>query len=288
MKNSAKAIEVFYLDDKRNAQWYQSNTNWRHKKFSWTGKRCGTMKYWSLVVQLSCSCRFCWISHQLHLNSLCLSVPTCDSRLWLFLIRRSTLKNSSTKWQSPGRIDALHRIIVLFSQMELIERSVLVIHCDSWRISLFISPSVPLRPSVDLRPPSYYFILSLRLTMPAVFFWAAVWDTIPEGILSWCWCSLTQTLTTSIGIRHSEGATKGVTSPTVHRDIWHVAGATKSWLHCAIFKKSFALIKNASRQPKFSIWMIRETLRDDSQIRIGDTKKLILMTERYGAGAREC
>ena len=35
-----------------------------------------------------------------------------------------------------------------------------------------------------------------------------------------------------------------------------------------------------STQPKFSIWMIKETLRDDSQIRIGDTKKYILMCQR--------
>ena len=37
--------------------------------------------------------------------------------------------------------------------------------------------------------------------------------------------------------------------------------------------------KKVSTRPKFSIWMIRETLRDDSQIRIGDTKKYILIRE---------
>ena len=39
-------------------------------------------------------------------------------------------------------------------------------------------------------------------------------------------------------------------------------------------KKSFALIKKVSTQPKFSIQMIRETLRDDSRTRMGDTKRL--------------
>ena len=33
---------------------------------------------------------------------------------------------------------------------------------------------------------------------------------------------------TSIGIWHSAGATRGVTSPTAHRGIWHSAGATNS------------------------------------------------------------
>ena len=34
--------------------------------------------------------------------------------------------------------------------------------------------------------------------------------------------------------------------------------------------------------------MIGETFRDDSDTRIGDTEKLILMTDRDGAGIREC
>ena len=38
--------------------------------------------------------------------------------------------------------------------------------------------------------------------------------------------------------------------------------------------------KKVSSQPKFSIWMIGKTLRDDSQTRIGDTKEYILMRER--------
>ena len=34
--------------------------------------------------------------------------------------------------------------------------------------------------------------------------------------------------------------------------------------------------------------MIRETLRDDSEKRMGDTKEWILMTDRNGAGTCEC
>ena len=85
-------------------------------------------------------------------------------------------------------------------------------------------------------------------------------DTTAEGVLSSCGCSLTLTLTTSI-------------------DIWRSAGATRSWLHSPGRSKSFALAGEVSPQPKFSIWMLREALRDSSQIRIGDTKKQILMSE---------
>ena len=64
--------------------------------------------------------------------------------------------------------------------------------------------------------------------MPAVSLRAAVQDTTPEDVLSKCWCSLTSTLTTSIGIWHDAGVTKGVTSPAAHKSIWHSVGATKS------------------------------------------------------------
>ena len=76
---------------------------------------------------------------------------------------------------------------------------------------------------VGLRPPSNSFILSFRLTMPA-----AVQNTTPEGVPCECWCSLTLTLTTSIGIWHSADVAKGVTSLAAHRGIWHDVSATES------------------------------------------------------------
>ena len=48
------------------------------------------------------------------------------------LIRCSILKNSSSKGQSPWRVDELNRIIILYLLTELIERSVLSICDDSW------------------------------------------------------------------------------------------------------------------------------------------------------------
>ena len=86
--------------------------------------------------------------------------------LWSFLIRRrSKLKNSSTKWQSPWKIVELHRTIILSLPTELIEHSVLTIYSDSCEVCLFISPLVPLRPLVGLRPFSNAVIISFRLTM---------------------------------------------------------------------------------------------------------------------------
>ena len=41
--------------------------------------------------------------------------------------------------------------------------------------------------------------------------------------------------------------------------------------------------KNVSIQPKFSIWRLRETLRDDSETRIGDTKKYQILKKEYDA-----
>ena len=55
-------------------------------------------------------------------------------------------------------------------------------------VCLFISPSVPLRPLVGLRPSSNSFILSFCLTIPTVSHSATVENTTPEGVLSQCGC----------------------------------------------------------------------------------------------------
>ena len=53
-------------------------------------------------------------------------------------------------------------------------------------------------------------------------------------------------------------------------------------LHCTRLISSNLLpwSKKVSSQPKFCIWMRRETLRDESQPWIGDTKKLVLMRKK--------
>ena len=87
--------------------------------------------------------------------------------LWLLFIRSSKLKNSSTKWQSFWRVDDLNRAIILPLPTDLIERPVLGICDDSWILPLIISPLVPLRPLVALRPALTSSIRSLHLTIPA-------------------------------------------------------------------------------------------------------------------------
>jgi hypothetical protein len=82
------------------------------------------------------------------------------------------------------------------------------------------------------------------------------------------------TLTTSVGIWLGAGATKGLTSPAAHRGIWHSAGATKSSFHSPTLKKSFVVVKKVSIQPKLFIQLIREMLRDDIRIGIGDIKNI--------------
>ena len=160
----------------------------------------------------------------------------------VFLLLRSKLANFSTKCQSPWRIEALHGVIILALRIELIKRSVLIIHSNSCIFYRMIYPLVPIRPLS--RIPSLCHSVSLYLLYCSQF------------------CPRHNSSRRSLFMRVSR---KEWPVPSAHRGIWHGAGATKSWLHSATLKKSFVLIEKASRQPKFSIQMIRETLRDDSE-----------------------
>ena len=108
------------------------------------------------------------------------------------------------------RIEALDSEIILTLSTELIESSVLIVHCDSWIFCLFISPLVPLRLCSAFglpRLPSFshstsLYLLHLYLTL-----------------------SKTQ-LQKAFSL--NAGATKGVTSPAAHRGIRFGAGATRS------------------------------------------------------------
>ena len=92
---------------------------------------------------------------------------------------------------------------------------------------LFISVShAQLHSSIGSTAPVGRPSASLEFLHSLSFSTRSVQDTIPESVLSSCGCFLTLTLTTSIGI-------------------WHSAGATKSWLHSPGRSKSFAVIKNS-------------------------------------------
>ena len=199
---------------------------------------------WLHVVALPWSCKI--LSVALQFTQLTnTSKYLCSTFGWSSLFRRSKSTNSSTKWQPPWRIVDLNRKIILFLPTDLIEDSVIIICCDLKVVCQFISPLAPLRPVVGLWPPSNSFILSFHLTITSASLSDPVQNTTPEGVPSKCWYSLTLTLTTSIGISHSAGVTKGVTSPAAHRGIWHGAGATRSWLHSPRLSMSFAVIEKS-------------------------------------------
>jgi hypothetical protein len=123
-----------------------------------------------------------------------------------------TIEESLPKWQSPWRIVDMNRTAILPLQDDRICPAVVMIWADSWifcliirgSLSLFNSSTAPFgRPSASLEIfhslilPHYAYRFSL---------WSAQ-NTTEAGVLFKCWCSLTLTLTTSIGIWHSAGAT---------------------------------------------------------------------------------
>ena len=89
-------------------------------------------------------------------------------------------KNSFTNGYILLRIEALVSAIILSLQIELIERSGRIIYSDSWVVCLFISPLIPLRPLVCVRPSS---------KIPSFSHYAC------RISLSLCWCSLSLTHT---------------------------------------------------------------------------------------------
>ena len=113
--------------------------------------------------------------------------------------------------------------IILSHKTDRIRASVLNIWSHSFLLCLLISSSLSLMHSCTVplgsTAASLEFLHSLSL-------YAFCLRHNSKSVLSSCGCSLALTLTISIGI-------------------WHSAGVTKSWLHPATLKKSFALIKNS-------------------------------------------
>ena len=149
---------------------------------------------WSLVLQLACSCQISLIFHQLLLNHLCCFVRTFT----LVVVDSSSFKMDEFFHQMAiSFIDLknLNSKINLSLPIDLIERSVLIIPCNCWVVCLSISPLVPLRPLVGLRPPLTFFVISLHLTMPTVSLSVLSKTQLQEALffLSSCWCSHSDT-----------------------------------------------------------------------------------------------
>ena len=153
------------------------------------------------------------------------------------------------------------RQIIISQKTDRICASVLNICSHSFLFCLLISSSLSLMLSCTL---SNFHLVRIDNTAPfgrpsAAFefpqslFTSSIQDTTPCGVLSSCGCSLSLTLTTSIGI-------------------WDGAGATKSSLHSLTLKKFYVAIKTSLSSAKFYIQLIKGTLRDDNQVRIRDAK----------------
>ena len=110
------------------------------------------------------------------------SVPLCECWLWSLLSRLSILKNSSTEWQSSFQNGSVawnnHHFLANWTDW------VLSSHYLLWLLDI-LPDYISLGSTEPFGLLENSSILSLHLTLPA-----AVQSTTAEGVLSWCWCSL--------------------------------------------------------------------------------------------------
>ena len=180
IKKSLNSSEVFYLDDKRNPQRWKSNTNCIGKTiYPYALARVVPWNIDPLLYNYPILFDFLWF----------LIDYICNLSISLFLCKKVhsgycwfVFQNWRIPSQNGNLLIGLEEFkikINLSLRFKLNERSVLIIHYDSWIFCLIISSLVPLSPLVGLRPPSNSFILSFRLTTRAV-----VRNTTLEGALS--------------------------------------------------------------------------------------------------------
>ena len=227
----------------------------------------GATKCWSIFVKLSCSCWFSLISYQLHLKSHYFSLFLCEGWLRLFLIRGSKVKNFFTKWQSPPQNCSVvrnnHPFLANWTDWALSSHCSLLL-LDIFPDHLSLGSAAPFgRPSASFENS---FMLSLCLTIPA-----DVQDTTLEGVLSLCWCSLTRTLTTSIDIWHNAGATKSWSSVVSLSCCWFV------WVICLRLTKNSVCFSAISVQPLTVLvdcWFKIEELLHKMTILVSDLESL--------------
>ena len=179
-----------------------------------------------------------------NLDSAFFQCPVLDSSLLINFLFVLALDRCFANWSIPSQnanlFGKLKWIIVLSMKNALILPSVLSICsgsllscvCTSSSLSLVLSSTAPFgRPSASCKNSLFYYACCISLRSSQ--------DTTSEGVLSKCWCSLIQTLTTSIGIRHG-------------------AGATKSWL----------LVLQLSCSQPLSFWFLFLALRVRVRVRV--------------------
>ena len=121
---------------------------------------CDEKKVWCHEILISCCTTVLFLSIFFDFSS------TVFKNLSISLFLRAKVEFSCSwfvvqNWRIPLQNDniflimeALDGITILSLRIELIECSVLIIHCDSWILCSIISPLFPLRPLVGLRLPS--------------------------------------------------------------------------------------------------------------------------------------
>ena len=140
VKKGFKSTEVFYLDDRKNAQRWQSNTNWRHERIhpdAWKGMVPWTIDL--LLYNRPVLADFLWFL--IHcIWDLSISVFLCAK--FGFGCSWFVVQNWRIPQQNGNlllRIGVLHGIIILSLRTELIERSVLLIHSDTHYVNMHIA-----------------------------------------------------------------------------------------------------------------------------------------------------
>ena len=200
-----------------------------------------------VVILESCLCNCSVVNSFLSfvfdwLCTLSISLQFLIKRWLHLLIAGLKMKNSLTKWQSPPQNSRdksffLGKLTGFAPQFSMVDHTLFCSVCSSAHLLICLPCSVaqfhlvPLdftapfgRPSGRrLRPPSNFFVHSL--------FARSVQDTTPEYVLSLCWCSLILTLTTSMGIWHSAGATKSWSSLVSWSCSWWTSRCIRSNYH---------------------------------------------------------
>ena len=120
------------------------------------------------------------------------------------------------------RIEVLHGLVILALEIELIERSVLIISSNSWIFWLVLSSLDPLCPLVGFRPPSKIPSFSHSASLSLLHLYRTLSKTQFQKAFSLY-----------------AGVTIEVNSPATPRGIQHSAGARKSWF--LIQQLSFSL-----------------------------------------------
>jgi hypothetical protein len=207
----------------------------------------------SLLYNCPVFCRISSICHQLCLNSLLLCA-NADAGYFLFAVQNGRIPPQNGDLLLS--IDVSYGIINLSLPIDRTERSVLIMHSDSWIFCLIISPLVPLRPLVGLRLPSKIPAFSHSASICLLHLCLTLSKTQHQNTLS-----LSMLVLSSSDTQNLNGYIGWCGCGEILISLYYTPE-----VFCLDQKKS--LLK-----PQFSIRLIRGTVNEDNETRIGDTTK---------------